>query len=113
MGTSAYIEFNASPSGEWASYLFDGYREGMRPAVAGPGEAGVFVLKDGFILEVTVGLDLEADFGQLASGSWSVGLSAVVEEANGCLSYWALAHSVGKPDFHHPDCFTLELPPPD
>jgi len=22
-----------------------------------------------------------------------------------------LAHPPGKPDFHHPDCFALELPP--
>ena len=26
------------------------------------------------------------------------------------MSYWALAHPPGKPDFHHPDCFALELP---
>jgi hypothetical protein len=39
-----------------------------------------------------------------------LGLSAVIEEANGRKSYWALAHPPGKPDFHHSDCFVLELP---
>jgi hypothetical protein len=34
----------------------------------------------------------------------------VIEETNGRLSYWALAHPPGKPDFHHSDCFALELP---
>jgi hypothetical protein len=41
---------------------------------------------------------------------WRLGLSAVIEEAGGGLSYWALAHPPGKADFHHSDCFALELP---
>jgi hypothetical protein len=35
----------------------------------------------------------------------------VIEERNGRKSYWALAHPPGEPDFHHPACFALELPP--
>jgi hypothetical protein len=38
-----------------------------------------------------------------------VALSAVVEEENGTLSYWALRHAPGKADFHCPDGFVLEL----
>jgi hypothetical protein len=33
----------------------------------------------------------------------------VLEENDGGKSYWALAHSPAKPDFHHTDCFALEL----
>ncbi|MFC7497623.1 hypothetical protein ACFQRC_00110 [Enterovirga sp. GCM10030262] len=40
---------------------------------------------------------------------WQLGLSAVIEETNGRKSYWALAHPPGDPDFHHEDCFALEL----
>jgi len=29
------------------------------------------------------------------------------------LSYWALAHPEGKPDFHDPACFAATLEPPD
>lgn len=43
-------------------------------------------------------------------GALRVGLSAVIEERRGAKSYWALAHPAGKPDFHHSDCFALELP---
>jgi hypothetical protein len=25
------------------------------------------------------------------------------------MSYWSLEHPPGKPDFHHPDGFTMEL----
>jgi hypothetical protein len=38
------------------------------------------------------------------------GLAAVIEETSGRRSFWALAHPPGKPDFHHADCFTLEVP---
>ena len=45
-------------------------------------------------------------------GLWRVGLTAVVEDVEGRISYWALAHPGEKPDFHHPDSFVLELAPP-
>jgi hypothetical protein len=38
-----------------------------------------------------------------------IGLSAVVEATDGSLSYWALAHAPGRPDFHHAHSFGLEL----
>jgi len=33
-----------------------------------------------------------------------VGLSAIVEHADGALQYWALAFPPGKPDFHSEAC---------
>jgi hypothetical protein len=55
---------------------------------------------------------LELDhLSNLPSGAvWRLGLSAVIEEANGRKSYWALAHPPGKADFHHSDCFAYKLP---
>jgi hypothetical protein len=43
-----------------------------------------------------------------SDGAWRIGLAAVIEEASGHKSYWALAHPPGKADFHHPDSFALE-----
>jgi hypothetical protein len=40
-----------------------------------------------------------------------LGLSTVIEDDTGTLSYWALKHPSGKPDFHHPDAFALEITP--
>jgi hypothetical protein len=40
-------------------------------------------------------------------------LSAVIEETDGHLSYWALAHPAERPDFHHRDGFVLALEPPE
>jgi hypothetical protein len=38
-----------------------------------------------------------------------IALAAVIEDANGRLSYWGLRHPPGKPDFHHPNGFALEV----
>jgi hypothetical protein len=36
-------------------------------------------------------------------------LAAVIEDENGGLSYWALRHPPGKPDFHHPNAFAMTI----
>lgn len=96
-----YYEFNFSPSGQWAAYRFAGYREGMAPADIEPPTVGWNPAK----AELDVSLRLPVDASGLAS------FSAVIEEKDGAKSYWALGHPPGKPDFHHADCFVLELPP--
>jgi len=97
-----YVEVNLSPSGAWAAYRFDGYREGMR-ALSIPAPFIVTRQPPGrFALTVDVELPVEA--------MGAVGLSAVIEGLDGAIGYWALAHPSDKPDFHHPDSFVLELP---
>ncbi|HEY0622722.1 DOMON-like domain-containing protein [Sphingomonas sp.] len=105
-GADAYFEFNFSPSFQWAAYAFDGYRSGMRnldwrdPEIIVTPEVPYFFLA------------VEA-MPALPPVAMQVGLSAVIEEIDGTKSYWALRHPPGKPDFHHPDCFALELPAPE
>lgn len=103
-GAVGYHEFNFAPSGDWAAYSFDAYRAGMR---AGSGVPAIE--RNGNAVDVTIDLSAYPD---LAGADWHVGLSAVVEETDGTRSYWALSHPDGKPDFHDPACFTLELPAP-
>ena len=60
-----------------------------------------------------LGLEAEISRDFLPPGnSLRLGLSAVVEDADGGLSYWALRHPPGKPDFHHTDAFALQLVQP-
>ena len=102
----SYYEFNFAPSTQWAAYRFDGYRSGMRVAA----EIGAPKIEVGSTPErYTLRASLDLGGSSSASG-WRLGLSAVIEEANGRKSYWALAHPPGKPDFHHSDCFAVELP---
>jgi hypothetical protein len=106
----AYYEFNVAPSTEWAAYRFDSYRSGMRVAA----EFGALPIEtqsspDRYTLQASLQLDRLSDLPPEAS--WRLGLSAVIEDRSGRLSYWALAHPPGKPDFHHADCFAHELSP--
>lgn len=107
----AYAEFNFAPSTEWAAYRFNGYRDGMAEArdIAAP-VIDMRRTSDSLMLQAE--LDLSPAAVISADAPWRLGLSAVIEERNGRLSYWALKHPPGKPDFHHGDCFTLELAAP-
>jgi hypothetical protein len=107
---AAYYEFNAAPSMQWAAYRFSGYRAGMTAAqeIRGIGIEAQSNATD-YELQATLEFDSSSN---LLDEVWHLGLSAVIEEANGRKSYWALAHPPGKPDFHHPDCFAFELAGP-
>ncbi len=107
--SESYCEFNFAPSLEWAIYAFSGYRSGMNHPAADPPKMERRVKEDCF--ELRVSLQLEAMPDLPGNAPWHLGLSAVVEELSGSKSYWALAHPPGAPDFHHSDCFALELPP--
>jgi hypothetical protein len=103
----AYVEMNLSPSTAWAAYRFSGYRAGMTVADGILPEIALGVSPDELELEARVNLSGAPDLADCAV--WHVGLAAVIEETNGRLSYWALAHPPGKPDFHHRDGFALGL----
>ncbi|MDP1913808.1 MAG: DOMON-like domain-containing protein [Brevundimonas sp.] len=96
-----YVEYNLSPSSQWASYRFDGPRAGMRRA----NEVATVEGLDGASGLVALEARIE-----LPNGARRLGLSAVIETSDGDISYWALAHPSARPDFHHPDSFILDLP---
>ena len=96
-----YREFNLSSSGQWASYRFDGYREGMADAAEAANVSPLDLADDMLAMEADI--DLPSPVGRIA-------LSALIEGLDGGMTYWALAHPSDKPDFHHPDSFVLDLP---
>jgi hypothetical protein len=95
-GGTLYREFNFSPSGEWAAYELQRYREGaaLDPRIA--------VRRGEGRLEIEARVPYPAQ-------ACSIALSAVIADQAGVLSYWALKHPPGKPDFHHSAGFALEL----
>jgi len=106
----AYFEFNFAPSLNWACYRFDDYRQGMAEpeGIAEPRMKSVSNGQSGFALDAMLAL---GSLNLPDDEAWRLGLSAVIEEKNGHVSWWALTHPQGKPDFHHGACFSLELPP--
>jgi len=99
-----YREFNLSPSGEWAVYEFQSYRNGGVLENELSPEIRVREAKDKLELSAEISQGLLPHDRPLR-----LGLSAVVEDVDGILSYWALRHPAGKPDFHHTDAFALQL----
>ena len=109
-GSDTYYEFNFAPSTQWAAYQFDGYRSGMREA-SGVSAPAIAVKASSALFRLQTSLELGQLSGLPPAATWRLGLSAMIEEANGRKSYWALTHAPGKPDFHHPDCFAHEFSP--
>jgi hypothetical protein len=109
-GRDHYLELNFSPNGSWAAYGFANYRHrtGPDPDLPPPDirvHGGTREL--GLVAEVRLG-------GLLVGGGAPgprIGLAAVVEEAEGHMSYWALHHPAPKPDFHHADGFVFTPAP--
>lgn len=102
LGGTYYREFNLSPSGRWAAYDFDSFREGMSDAPV-----------DGVALACShddTGLVLKASIAASLPAPAQVALNAIVEHADGDLQFWALAFPPGKPEFHSEACrqFVIE-----
>lgn len=101
----AYLEFNFSPSSQWAAYRFTAYRERDAGFIALTGPAITCRLQpDGFLLEARLPPDM------LPAGNMlHLGLCGVIETNDGHKSYWALRHCAPRPDFHLRQSFTLTL----
>jgi hypothetical protein len=107
--SAAYYEFNFSPSTQWAAYRFGGYREAMTVA-SEIGAPAIGLQSNAESCQLTATLALVGLASLPSDAIWRLGVSAVIEETGGSLSYWALAHPAGSADFHHSDCFAHELP---
>jgi hypothetical protein len=102
-GQAAYRELNFAPSTAWAAYSFTGYRTGMADAPIAPHQFAVHQSTDYFELNAAILLDISD------ATLWSLGLSAIIEQADGQKSCWALRHPPGKADFHHDTGFAVTL----
>jgi hypothetical protein len=102
-GSAPYVEFNFAPSGEWAAYAFAEYRKGMR-ALEQPEPPRIVCTRAAQRLEVKV----QFHSSLLIEPGLRAALSAVLKHKDGKVSYWALAHPQGKPDFHDEVGFVAE-----
>ncbi|HEY5808047.1 MAG TPA: DOMON-like domain-containing protein [Povalibacter sp.] len=97
-----YDEFNFSPSGEWAAYRFDHYRTGMvELELAAAPRIITTCTAELLRVDASVGA-AERPFEQVV-----LALSAILKDRVGNVSYWALQHPPGKPDFHHEAAFAV------
>lgn len=103
IGGTSYREFNLSPSGRWAAYDFDAFREGMRDAPVDAISMGNAHTSSNGVGELVLKASIAADLPAPAQ----VALNAIVEHLDGGLQYWALGFPPGKAEFHSEACRTV------
>lgn len=109
-GDEAYQEINLSPSGQWAVYRFTAYRQGLSNPEPVP-IPWIVLRSSAERFELTTRLKLGGVTATRDESRRRLGLSAVIEDIDGEISYWAVSHPAGQPDFHHPDSRALALAP--
>jgi len=103
-----YHELNLAPSRAWAIYGFRAYRE-IESLGEDPEALVIRAERDSTQLAVQATVDLSRLSPHYVDAALRIGLSAVLEEADGHLSYWSLFHPPGQADFHHADAFQVVL----
>jgi hypothetical protein len=115
-GQESYRELNLSPSGDWAVYRLEDYRQGLTPDPAwsalplrrkdADGNGNGNGNGDG-ILELQLGTPLPPELA--AAPELEVAITAVLQGRDGTCSYWALLHPGPEADFHRRESFALRL----
>ncbi len=104
-----YLELNLSPSGAWAAYEFEAYREGAQDrtdvqcvSIKSAIQANRATLRaELMIREIVENVDKD----------WITSFTAVIQSIKGEISYWALTHPTDRPDFHDKRGFIAPLAP--
>ncbi|MDR2851995.1 MAG: DOMON-like domain-containing protein [Burkholderiaceae bacterium] len=109
----SYREYNFSPAGLWAAMAFRRYRE-MERKLTSPSpliERLPSPLVGAGLENAALHLTARLPRALLPNSTLlRIGLSAVIERADGQREYWALHHPrAERADFHHPDGWTLRL----
>lgn len=105
VGRESYLEMNFSPSKNWNIYSFESYRSGMKPysKLTTQVETTIDPLK--LNVRALVSGDMPGPIQDL-----EIGVSAVIQNKNKQIEYWALTHSSEKPDFHLRENWTGRMP---
>jgi hypothetical protein len=105
-----YVEFNFSPTFEWNCFYFNKKGDPLKewdqiimPAI------DILLSREHFFMFV----DIKKEF--LPKGFFnpdselSAGITSVIKDQEGTISYWALSHADTRPNFHHFDSFKYKF----
>jgi hypothetical protein len=106
-----YREYNLSPSGQWARYIFCSERVRDRGAEQAAPVPDLLIRCEVQADHLVVQTELPTTDLPAPLEGWTVGFTAVIEDTNGRLRHWALHHPRSQPDFHHPAGRVLRLTP--
>jgi hypothetical protein len=105
-GDLNYWEFNLSPSGDWAVFALDDYRQGLRDELA---FNSLPFQVDRYPNYITLRLEFDVSELILAEQDLELAVTTVIKSSQDDLSYWAIAHSGQEADFHLRDSFAIKL----
>lgn len=101
-----YWEFNLSPSGDWNLFHLDAYRQNLKEAPE-VRQLPFAVETDDAHLTLSLTFDLTSIMA--STQPLDMAICAVIQTAQGSLSYWALTHCGPEADFHQRDSFILQI----
>ena len=104
VNADAYYEINLSPAGDWNAFFFTDVRESMMEA----SKVTTLSSRQTRDQDRNVKVDATFAFDLALTTPLRVGLSAVIEDSDNRLHYFALAHQE-RPDFHRRDNHILIL----
>ncbi|MFY7694777.1 MAG: DOMON-like domain-containing protein [Cyanobium sp.] len=111
-GMEPYWEVNLAPNGQWNIYRLEAYRQGLEP-VRDRAELPFTVRASDQGLELGFELELPQELALACRNrALQLGITAVIELAEGPLTYWALVHGGKDADFHRREDFLLRLKRP-
>jgi hypothetical protein len=105
-GDRNYWEFNLSPSGDWAVFALDDYRQGLHNELA---FTSLPFKIDRYPNYITLSLEFDLSELILAEQDLEMSVTTVIKSSQGDLSYWAIEHSGKEADFHLRDSFAIKL----
>jgi hypothetical protein len=104
-GDRNYWEFNLSPSGDWAVFALDDYRQGLRDELA---FRSLPFKVDRYPNYITLNLELDLSELILSEQDIEMSVTTVIKSSQDELSYWAINHSDKEADFHLRDSFIIK-----
>jgi hypothetical protein len=105
-GDRNYWEFNLSPSGDWAVFALDDYRQGLRDELA---FTSLPFKVDRYPNYITLSLEFDLSELILAEQDLEMSVTTVIKSSQDELSYWAITHSGKEADFHLRDSFSIKM----
>lgn len=110
-GMEPYWEVNLAPNGHWNLYRLDRYRHGLAPM---PDRDALPVAVDTTPEQLHLSLELllpQELVWACRQRALRLGVTTVIEQRGGALSFWALAHGGPQADFHRREDFLLRFQP--
>jgi hypothetical protein len=104
----SYIEFNFSPEFEWNCFYFSKKGDAL-VEYARMDSVKFDILLSLDVFHLIVEIDKKKFPDGFFQGPLQAGITSVIKEKNGKISYWALSHEDIKPNFHHFDSFKYKF----